>query len=291
MLDLQDTGRQDQILEIYGPRGLREFLRGYFKWTFTNLGSRYRVHELLFDHESSAGGAEAAHRMELPGPDIRQQDGMWKGILSTDHFTVDAAPIHHSIPCFGFVITELPTPGSIADRDLKILDQEREALMDMGIKEPRSLLRFLKRGEPITLPSGTVLHPPVSREGRKIVILGDTSDASPIEQLAKSPDLLVHEATNCYLPEIDATIHDETHDAFTKRIASRGHSTPQGAGRFAQRIGAKTLIMNHFSARYAAHDERVMELIKDAAASEFAGTILCAKDLMTCNVNRAATAL
>jgi len=29
-----------------------------------------------------------------------------------------------------------------------------------------------------------------------------------------------------------------------------GHSTPQIAGDFAKRVGAKTLLLNHFSARY-----------------------------------------
>ena len=72
-------------------------------------------------------------------------------------------------------------------------------------------------------------------EVRKIVILGDTCDPSPVCDLAMDADVLVHEAT-C-----------ENNEAI---IALKSfHSTAGMAGDFARRVRAKTLILTHFSPR------------------------------------------
>ena len=49
----------------------------------------------------------------------------------------------------------------------------------------------------MTLPSGVVITPEEviakGRKGRKMTVLGDTSDASWMSDLAKGSDVLVHE--------------------------------------------------------------------------------------------------
>ncbi len=54
------------------------------------------------------------------------------------------------------------------------------ALTSQGIRDPRSLLSTLTRErKPITLEDGTILLPQtIGGPGRKIVILGDTYDAT-----------------------------------------------------------------------------------------------------------------
>lgn len=102
------------------------------------------------------------------------------------------------------------------------------------------------------------LHP---HRPRKLVICGDTVDASGglsspdmgLVALAHGADVLVHEATNAYIdPSISANggKKNETLAEVTEKAAARGHSTPQGAGSFAGRIGASQLLLNHFSVRY-----------------------------------------
>lgn len=112
-------------------------------------------------------------------------------------------------------------------------------------------IKDLPQGGSYTFPDGTVVRqedvvePP--REGRKVVICGDTADCRAISGLAQGADILVHEATNAFLSGIDK----DTSKAEVARDARiHGHSTPGIAGDFAREIGAKRLVMNHFSSRY-----------------------------------------
>jgi ribonuclease Z len=120
--------------------------------------------------------------------------------------------------------------------------------------------------------------------------LGDTHDPSPIEELAKGADLIVHEATNAHLPGVDYRVKTEdTYESVEERTKSRGHSTPQMAGRFAKRIGARNLFLNHFSSRYSGGNDEssraIMEAIKQLAITEFGSEeVVCARDLMSVEV-------
>lgn len=65
--------------------------------------------------------------------------------------------------------------------------------------------------------------------------------------LARDCDVLVHEATNAFLPGIDQNTNRR---AVTRDAVIHGHSTPEIAGQFAKKANAKRLLLNHFSARY-----------------------------------------
>ena len=157
---------------------------------------------------------------------------------------------------------------------------------------PMSLLAQLQRGESVTLPDGTTLTGPARRPGRKIAILGDTYDPSPIAPIATDVDLLIHEATNAHLPGVDpATKAEDTYESVEARAKSRGHSTPQMAGAFAKSIGAKRLVLNHFSSRYPGDESeetsRVMGAIGRLAEGEYGKPVTCARDLMSLDVGLA----
>jgi len=154
---------------------------------------------------------------------------------------------------------------------------------------PMSAMRRLQQGGSIELFDGTVLHGPSPRTGRKLVILGDTFDPSPIASLAMNADLLIHEATNAHLPGIDEnTKQSDTYETVEARTKSRGHSTPQMGGAFAKRIQARKLVLNHFSARYPGGNtdeaRKIMGAIAELASKEFGHDVVCADDLMSFDV-------
>ena len=210
--------------------------------------------------------------------------GFWPEIFVDSQVSVSAAPIEHSVACIGYVFNEAPVPTKM-DPSLYVPHLKRN-------KAPMSHLSRIQRGETITLDDGTGLEGLQRKAGRKVVILGDTHNPAPTIPLAMNADLLIHEATNAYLPGIDPDTHEEdTEETVQARTSSRGHSTPQMAGRFATAINAKRLALNHFSARYRGDDDvneeakAIMDAIKALAVKEYtSGEVVCARDYMTINV-------
>ncbi|KAL5531371.1 hypothetical protein ACEPAG_4248 [Sanghuangporus baumii] len=283
-------------LEIYGPLGTRAYIRSVLHYTRTTLQGRYVVHELRFPYQREDGDHTnlRLHHCELPGKNLLQTQeegvergkGVWHDIYADDLVSVSAAPIEHSIPCVGYVMEEAPLPEK--------MDPTKYVPHIKRNKAPMAYLARLQRGETITLEDGTVLEGVSRRPGRKLVILGDTHDPSPILPLATGADLLIHEATNAYLPGVDPFTRDEdTEEDVEERTRSRGHSTPQMAGRFARAAGVRRLVLNHFSARYKGdvdvneESKAIMDAIRGFAEKEFGGEVVCARDFMTISVQHA----
>lgn len=111
---------------------------------------------------------------------------------------------------------------------------------DLGIPEG-PLWGKLHKGEVVTLPDGRAVDPATlvgpTRNGRRVVITGDTRPCDATVEAAAGADLLVHEST----------FGDEE----AARAAETGHSTAREAGTVAARAGARKLVLTHFSARYS----------------------------------------
>ncbi|ORY74704.1 Metallo-hydrolase/oxidoreductase [Neocallimastix californiae] len=293
-------------LEIYGPEGLRDYLRCALMYTYSRLPIYYRVHELILPKEEAKEIAEVnaldkerekfialrekfkhqiqsdiLHPDELLGEDIQPDaDGYFRDFLKVekkyqtqtghknkgkkkgksnairDKVKVSASYIKHSVPALGYVLEEHDLSGNIKMELVQPpLLRNKEALAKQGIKQPLSLIRNLKNGENVELPDGTVLIPDdviTPTEQRKIVILGDTYNPSKIIPLAENPTILVHEATNMYEGKEDGSAEAiQASEIYRQKVMSRGHSTPEMAGAFAAKLKANTLILNHFSSRYA----------------------------------------
>ncbi|KAL0578458.1 hypothetical protein V5O48_003559 [Marasmius crinis-equi] len=101
-------------IEIYGPAGIRNFVRSILKMTLTKTADNYVVHELLTpqDQPTLCDPPELLHFNEIPGRDIycSEQDGFWRDITRDQgkfcDVAVDAGPILHRDPCLGYVFRE-----------------------------------------------------------------------------------------------------------------------------------------------------------------------------------------
>ncbi|KAA1476345.1 Metallo-hydrolase/oxidoreductase [Dentipellis sp. KUC8613] len=220
-------------LHIYGPKGLRKFVRTNLELTYTSLGSKYAVHELLLPRETPTPcNVSDLHESEGVGEDVYcDPGGMWHDVCTGSNVRVAAAHIKHRVPCLGYVFSfqsRLPLPYT------------RPTLSRTHLRPPPP---------PPPLPSTST---PLS----KVVILGDTSDPSAIAPLAMDADILVHESTIMVAPgsrnaDEDPEETDVMYDEMLKRglATHSGHSTPDMAAGFANRIRAKSLYLNHLSSK------------------------------------------
>jgi ribonuclease Z len=191
--------------------------------------------------------------VELDGPRQLGERSSW---------SVSAHPLAHRVTCFGYSLREAARPGRF----------DVAAATALGIP-PGRLFGRLQRGETVRLADGREIRPAQvcapPRPGRHVVLLGDTRDAAPIAEAARGCDLLVREVT------YDASRAD--------KAEQWGHSTSVMTGRFAAEVGARTLIITHFSSRFTEDPPPGQLTVADLVAEtrrECPGTeVLAADDL------------
>eukprot|EP00547_Thalassionema_nitzschioides_P007810 CAMPEP_0194222442 /NCGR_PEP_ID=MMETSP0156-20130528/32947_1 /TAXON_ID=33649 /ORGANISM="Thalassionema nitzschioides, Strain L26-B" /LENGTH=515 /DNA_ID=CAMNT_0038953223 /DNA_START=551 /DNA_END=2098 /DNA_ORIENTATION=+ len=292
-------------IDIYGPAGLRMWLRIAIRYSVSRIVPPYRVHELhdvpyspdwwydprtqryrysksripkwkrdATDEKDPFSWTSHANNMplelcskfsELEGgrdiyPDYNHPlsyNGapVWE-VCDEDSVKVYAAPMSHTIPCVGYVVKENNRPGRLNNELVgPIVKRNFKALLEAGFKNPMKAMAVIKNlpeGAAFTFPDGTVVHQHEAvsspRLGRKVVICGDTSDASALTNLGENADVLVHEATNSYIEFFEKK--EASAKLLERDTIRHGHSTPEMAAQFARAIGAKKLVLTHFSARY-----------------------------------------
>jgi len=190
------------------------------------------------------------------------------------------------------VVQEPHSPGKLDVEAAKpLLERNRQALQLQGVKNPLSLLSKLKNKEVVPLPDGTQLNPidflGPDKPGKKIVILGDTSDPWSMKDISLDCDMLIHEATNAKTSEDG----EKTFEEVESMAKEHGHSTPQMAAAFAREVRARHLVLTHFSQRYKGDEEeeslKMMQEIIDLANSELkdsATKVTTARDLMLLSI-------
>lgn len=293
-------------IDIYGPEGIRHFIRSVLQLTQSRISAPHRIHEL-----KNIPFLHSKHQRYSPIPEgkiITRPDSLYgerpggldlypddEGIYHippTEEETrypskqykplvYKAAPMQHSIPCVGYVAIEPSRPGELRFDEVKDLIESQKEEIAQSFPELKgdwrkiyALLKALKPSESITLPNGVrikgedVNEPP--KDGRRIVIMGDTCNGNYIKPIAMNATVLVHEATNAFIPEFDRPKYNNYYE-LEKDSYVHGHSTPQMAGRFAKSINAQQLVLTHFSSRYngdSKHDAMMtMWRIEDMARS------------------------
>ncbi|HZL47624.1 MAG TPA: ribonuclease Z [Solirubrobacteraceae bacterium] len=151
--------------------------------------------------------------------------------VAQDGYAITAIPVRHrGEACFGYAIVEEPRPGH--------LDARRAE--ELGVRPGPDFGR-LQRGETVNgVAPEQVMGP--TREGRKIVLSGDTAPCEALAIAAHQADLLVHEAT---FAEEEA-----------ERALQTAHSTAGQAAQLAGDAEVRMLALTHLSSRYAGRELR-----------------------------------
>lgn len=278
---MSDDGEDLEPLDIYGPEGIRNYLRTAMQVSYSRVTVPYRVHELKqipFLHGKYTRSPSLPqisttfnprYGERQGGRDIYpDENGVYQLVEGDSELSVQAAPMQHTVPCVGYVVREKDRIGRLQVE--KVLELVQANKIELG-KLPafhgdgmRALaaLKALKNDETFTFPDGTkvkgsdIVDPP--RVGRKIVVMGDTCNGDYIRPISMDADVVIHEATNAYVPffvtptEQQQLLRQKESPAavIQKDAIVHGHSTPAMAAKFAQAIRAKKLILSHFSSRY-----------------------------------------
>lgn len=158
-------------------------------------------------------------------------------------------PLHHRVPCAGFLFKEKPNP-----RHLNI-----EVCQEYKI--PVAYYQGLTFGKDWVLEDGTIIPNNAL-----------TTDPTPSRSYAYCSDTIYSESIVPIIKNVDLLYHEATfkHD-LSEQAKERGHSTSVQAGKIAKLADVKKLVVGHFSTRYSVDGEK--ELLTETK-TEFANVEL-----------------
>jgi ribonuclease Z len=172
-------------------------------------------------------------------------------VASTPSFRLDARPLSHSVPTFGYRLAEPDGRRMLPDR-----------LAALGIAGP-DIGRLQREG---SLPAAgrqvTLEEMSEPRRGQSFAFIMDTRLCEAAFALADQADMLVCEST---FADTEAALAQDY-----------GHLTARQAGRIAEEAGARLLVLTHFSQRYDPGDG---QRLAGEAAGAFSGEVVLARDL------------
>ena len=180
-------------------------------------------------------------------------------IYSGEGYTVQAFPLQHTKPCFGYCLVEERRKG-------EFFPDKAEAL---GV--PRGKLwGQLQSGESVTLEDGRVIE--------SAMVMGESRDGRKLSYVTDS----------LYFPEIVDYVHDSDllfcEGMFEKGLRDtareKKHMTAYEAAMIARDSNSLKLCLQHYSPRYSDRELRVLE---KEAREIFPATVLT-KDRMTFDI-------
>jgi ribonuclease Z len=161
--------------------------------------------------------------------------------VERDGYRITPVPVQHgNREAYGYVLVEDERPGEF----------DPQAAERLGVSPGPDFGR-LQSGQTVdgVTPQEVMGSP---REGRKLVLSGDTAPCEALAVAAHQADVLVHEAT----------FIDEEAD----RARETFHSTARQAAELARDAEARLLALTHISSRYAGRE------VRDEARAWFAAT-------------------
>lgn len=189
---------------VYGPEGIKTYIETSLQVSGTHLS--YPLHIVEYTEGK---------------------------LFEDERFRIDCQKLDHGIVSFGFRITEKDKQGEL------LVDK----LMKIGIK-PGPIFQKFKEHEQVELDNGEIISSKdfigEPKQGKVIIILGDTRHTSKNKDFVKHADILVHEATFSH------NNHELAKNYY--------HSTTTEAAMLAKEAQVKQLILTHISARYQKDD-------------------------------------
>lgn len=170
----------NETLEIYGPKGIKNFIQTALKISQTRLSYNIKFFEI-------------------------ENEGL---IFKDQQFQVYCQKLDHGITSYGYRVVEADHEGELQVAELQKL----------GVA-PGPIYGRLKKGETVTLADGRQLSGKdfvgAAKKGRIVTILGDTRRTQSAIELARGADALVHESTfnKNEAQMAKAYFHSTTHQA------------------------------------------------------------------------------
>jgi ribonuclease Z len=156
LLQTLGANEYNKILDIYGPKGSREYFGNMFKGFINEFKIKVRINEI--------------------------KEGMF---FKSDGFTLEAKELEHSCPCLGYSFIEADKRNVNVNYTKKFGLTRHPILREL--QEGRNIVW---KGEKIKAEDATT-----TRKGKKISFVVDTGYTKKAVELAKDADLLICEAT------------------------------------------------------------------------------------------------
>jgi ribonuclease Z len=166
-------------------------------------------------------------------------------IFENEDYSIEAAPLDHSVPCVGYTFTE---------KDTRKINLEKAK--KLGLSEG-PLLGKIQKGESVKVKDKTIHPDDVStiKKGKKVAFIMDTALTNNCYALAEDADILISEAT--------------FESSKAEKANQFKHLTAEQVALVANNSGVKKLVLTHFSQRY-----KTLNDLEDEAKGFFPDTTL-----------------
>ena len=230
MLMLSSQVDRTEPLYIIGPQKLAEYIE-----------SQRRILDMYINYEIKV---------------IPVETGV---VFSGDGFSVQAFPLIHTKPCYGYSLVEERRKGEFFP----------DKAVELGIPKGK-LWGRLQGGESITLDDGRVITSDMvmgpSRDGRKISYVTDSMYFENIADYVHDSDILFCEGM--------------FEDALRDTAREKKHMTAKEAAMIARDSYSRKLCLQHYSPRYA---DKELKILEREAKAVFPDTVLT-RDRMVFNI-------
>eukprot|EP00946_MAST-07B_sp_MAST-7B-sp1_P002119 g2119.t1 len=210
---------------------------------------------------------------------------------------VRAGPVSHTIETLGFAVeTPLCRPPMAFDRLPALFDcikRNADAFAADGLtfRDVMSACSSMQPGGRFTFPDGStfgfndIFDEDEIVPSLKLAILGDTRDARASLKLFRGANVLVHEATNIVQKTGEGRASAKERRAKSAKVYTRGHSTPEMAGKFAKKAEVGSLVLNHFSRSIKSSDMKHIQAEASKASGLETRDVLCARDNLLLHIH------